>query len=310
MLNIIYKLYFNSSKKKVFGQEDFWGRLWALIFRKIAPFYYTFTTPFCTYGLSKKITDQYTIVSLTTFPARINKVWLTIESILRQDEKPDKIILWLYEGEFNGKNSLPKNLLRLEKRGLEIRFCKENLMPHKKYFYTMLEYPNANVITIDDDMLYPLDLIYKLKLFHKKHPKDILCPISRKIQLNGEVIDLYKNWSNVLENTEALYSLIAIGAGGVFYPQKSLHHEIFDLGNLKKFALTTDDLWLKIMSLKNSTKVLSLADEYSRFPIGIIHENDIKLMDTNIGEAQNDKVFKKLLGLYQIPISIFTSEKQ
>src|SRR5690554_3540856 len=33
------------------------------------------------------------IVSFTSFPARIDNVWLVVESILRQSVKPDKIIL-------------------------------------------------------------------------------------------------------------------------------------------------------------------------------------------------------------------------
>jgi hypothetical protein len=310
MLNFNYKLYFSCSKRTFFGQKDFLGRLWAFIFRITAPFYYASTAPFCTYGLSTKRTNETTIVSITTFPTRIDKVALTIESILRQKEKPDKILLWLYEGEFKGENSLPENLLRLMKRGLEIRFCKENLMPHKKYYYTMLEYPNANVITIDDDMFYPSDLILKLKLFHKKHPTSILCCVARKIQLNEGKIDQYSKWSYENINSEPIMSLLPIGAGGVFYPQKSLHKDIFDLETLKKYALKADDLWLKIMSLRNNTKVVSLAGEYSRLPINVVHGNDIKLMDSNIGEAQNDSVLRELMNHYQICASIFKHRKK
>jgi hypothetical protein len=308
MFNFLYKLYLFSSKKTVFGREDFYGRLWALIFRKTAPFYYTITAPFCAYGLSRKKINKAVIVSLTTFPSRIDKVALTIESILRQNEKPDKILLWLYEGEFKGKKSLPKNLIKLEKRGLDIRFCKENLMPHKKYFYTMLKYPNANVITIDDDMFYPSDLILKLKLSHKKYPTSILCCIARRIQLSEGTVDQYSKWSYENINYEPIMSLLPIGAGGVFYPQKSLHKDIFDLENLKKYALKADDLWLKIMSLRNKTKVVSLAGEYSRFPINVVHENPTKLTDSNIGEAQNDRIFSELIGHYQISVSNFKFE--
>ena len=35
------------------------------------------------------------IVSLTSFPGRINEVWICIESLMRQTFKPDAIELWL-----------------------------------------------------------------------------------------------------------------------------------------------------------------------------------------------------------------------
>ena len=73
------------------------------------------------------------IISLTSFPKRIDIVWITIESILRQSQKPDEIILWLAEEQFQGIDSLPKSLLELMERGLTIRFC-DDLRSHKKYY--------------------------------------------------------------------------------------------------------------------------------------------------------------------------------
>ena len=66
--------------------------------------------------------------------------------------KPDEIILWLAEEQFNGIDSLPKALLEQQKRGLTIRFC-DDLRSHKKYYYTMQEYPRDIVILVDDDIV-------------------------------------------------------------------------------------------------------------------------------------------------------------
>src|SRR5690554_1296956 len=51
------------------------------------------------------------IVSLTSFPTRIDKVWLAIETILRQSHKPTQIILWLSKEQFSSVDDLPKQLL-------------------------------------------------------------------------------------------------------------------------------------------------------------------------------------------------------
>ena len=305
LFDFIYNLYHvKFSNKKL---DSFYLRVITRFANLFLPAYFKLTfnlnSNFLKQNVNRTKDDKMYIVSLTTFPARIDKVWLTIESILRQKEKPDKILLWLYEGEFKGKNSLPKNLLRLEKKGLEIRFCKENLMPHKKYYYTMLEYPNANVITIDDDMFYPLNLIFKLKSYHKIYPNEILSPISRKIRFDSNTISEYKNWYYNKNNSKPSVVFLPIGVGSVLYPADSLHKEVLDIESIKKYALKADDLWLKIMSLKNKTKVVSLASEYSRFPIPVFHKNNITLMSQNIGEGKNDEIFKLLLEEYKISIS-------
>ena len=85
--------------------------------------------PFCfsfgkEYGVSKMSEngEEY-IISLTSFPGRIEKVWLTIETVLRQDDKPNRIVLWLFKDEFKDKRTLPKKLLKLVSRGLKSNFA-------------------------------------------------------------------------------------------------------------------------------------------------------------------------------------------
>lgn len=240
------------------------------------------------------------IVSLTTFPARINKVWLVIETILRQTVKPDAVILWLYRGEFPDKAKLPKRLLAQEKRGLQIRFCDENLMPHKKYFYTIQQYPQARIITVDDDFYYPSSLIKNLIEYHITHPNSVCCSVSRQIYLENEVVQPYSNWKYVQNNSGPSLSLLTMGGGGTLIPPGSLHEDVFDIKLIKDIALFTDDLWIKIMSLKKNTKVFCLAGEFKRKPIPIRDRLGYKLMNQNIGDGNNDRVFKELLKLYNI----------
>jgi hypothetical protein len=95
-----------------------------------------------------------------------------------------------------------------------------------------------------------------------------------------------------------------MGGGGTFFPPKALHEEVFSIELLIQYALVADDLWLKIMSVKNGTKVVSIAGEFPRFFIPIKNIRDEKLMDTNILEGNNDKVIASLLEHYQIPIEV------
>jgi len=243
--------------------------------------------------------DKY-IVSLTTFPKRINYVWLTVESILRQKCKPDAIILWLSEQEFDKKKSLPKNLLKLEKRGLKIKFVEDNLMPHKKYYYTLKRYPKANIITIDDDVIYPPSLIAELKKCHKQHPESICSTLTRIINAKNNSLQSYKNWNMYDNEPRMSQRFLQIGAGGVLYPNNSLHHEVLNKEVLKEKALKADDLWLKIMALKNDTSIVSLGYLYPRSFVPIIIEDNEQLMESNVHLGRNNKIFNELLDHYAL----------
>ena len=59
--------------------------------------------PATEYGITvERRTPQY-IVSLTSFPARINTAHLAINTLLQQTFKPDRIILWLASEQFAKK---------------------------------------------------------------------------------------------------------------------------------------------------------------------------------------------------------------
>lgn len=303
MLDFIYYLYYFRFSNRVI--DNWYKRIIIRVANILLPVWFILSRYRNKYSINSNLDNvegKY-IVSLTSFPARIDKVWLTIESILRQNVKPDAIILWLYKGEFLGRESLPKNLLRLEQRGLQIRFCDENLMPHKKYYYTLLENSNANIITIDDDIIYSSFTLSNLIKSHLLFPETICCTTAREIKITENEIALYNNWNYTFNSTNPSFKYLPIGVGGVLYPPKSLNEEVLNIDKIKKLAITTDDLWLKIMSVRNKTKVVCLAGKYPRMFMPIIQKDKIKLMNNNIGNNQNDRVFRDLMKEYLIPVS-------
>ncbi|WP_416443481.1 hypothetical protein ACH3O9_01005 [Leeuwenhoekiella sp. A16] len=302
MFRILYSIYFLKFPVEVV--DKYYDKITCKLLILILPLYFKLTRK--SLSLNERRDNKNIIISLTTFPKRIHKVWLTIESIIRQTSRPDKIILWLYKDEFRGKESLPTRLLNLEKFGLEIRFCDENLKPHKKYYYTLIEFPNSDVITIDDDIIYPNNLIEKYLINNAKYPKAILCFIGRKINISKrQFIEPYESWNYLKNNTVPSYNILPIGVGSIYYPANSLHEEVLNIEKIKSFALNADDLWLKIMSIKNQTKVVNLGREYTRFFIPILNKNDQKLMDSNISEGKNDLIFHKLTNIYNISLKQF-----
>ena len=92
--------------------------------------------------------DVEVIVSHPQFGNRLLKVSPAIESIMQGSMKPNRIMLWLEE-EMKGV-TFPIAIRRQQERGLEVFFCKD-FRSYKKLIPTLCKYPNAGIITIDDD---------------------------------------------------------------------------------------------------------------------------------------------------------------
>lgn len=303
MINLFYKILFKLSKN---GKENTFlfkssRKIFKLMINILYPIYYK-----C-FG-SKRIgvepnSHNNIIVSLTSFPARINNVWICIETLLRQEIKPNKIILWLATSQFNGLESLPIELLKLQKRGLTIRFC-EDLRSHKKYYYTMLENPNANVIIVDDDMFYPSDLVTRLLETSKKYPDIICCNRGHFMQLEEGKISSYSKWIRKTKNNLPSFQLCPTGCGGVLYPPCSLNDEVFNKTSIKELCLNADDLWLKMMSLYKGTKAIKTDSNMISF-FDIIQTQNVKLTNSNVGENMNDIQLNNILNRYEINLKQF-----
>lgn len=245
------------------------------------------------YGLDA---DSKIIVSLTSYPARISTVWITIASLLQQTMKPYKLILWLAEEQFP-EHEIPDSLVRLKNRGLEIRFC-DDLRPHKKYYYAMQEYPDHFIITADDDILYPEDHIERLWEGHKKYPDTVICHWSHRIDFDGHGDFVpYNDWIDNGEE-EPSFATLAVGCNGVLYPPGSLPTETFDKRKIAKISSGTDDLWLKCMEILNGRKTVNCNHTVLIY-YNILSTRKSGLWKGNTGESRNnDTIWNQLMKLY------------
>lgn len=247
------------------------------------------------YGLNKCQRERMIIVSLTTYEARINTVHYTIKTILNQTIKPDKIILWLAK-EFETVK-LPRSLTELLRYGLEIRYC-DDLRSHKKYYYCMKEFPEDIVITFDDDIIYPENQIEKLVITSKKYPGSIVSNEVIKLMFDTDGDLLYQNnEKSVKFGLTPEMMLLPIGCGGVLYPPNSLHKEVFNEENIKKIAFTTDDLWLKAMSVKNGTRAVK-TEKWIRTLSCVEGSQYTHLAQVNCIGGGNEKSMKKIFESY------------
>lgn len=243
--------------------------------------------------------EEYMIVSLTSFPPRMNTLHLCLQSLLLQDMKPDKIIVWLSTDEFKGID-IPEKVLNLKKYGVEIRFC-EDLKPHKKYFYCCQEYPDACVITVDDDICYNQNLVADLYNAHLKNPKEVICTRAHKMRMEGNILLPYNEWDYETQDTgQKSHLLMSTGVGGVLYPPHCLPAEAFDKEAIIKYCLNADDVWLKAMEILNGTKVFAFPFSKSKYGTGIWGTNKTSLSKSNVVGGDNDRYIRQTFDAYGI----------
>ncbi len=209
------------------------------------------------------------IISLTTFPARINIVHRVIETLFAQTVPADKIILWLAPEQFpKREQDLPKTLLDMTARGLTIAWYPD-IKSYKKLVPALEMFPDDNIITVDDDILYPSNMLAELIKTHNKYPNDICAHRVRKIRVKNNKILPYRKWT--LSERRGLlnfrfrcaYNNLLGGGGGVLYPAHSLDSDVTNTEKFTKLCQHQDDVWFWAMAVKNNRKIVPTARGYN-----------------------------------------------
>lgn len=263
-------------------------------------------------GINNEIREKKIIVSLTSYPKRFSHLDIVIKSLLNQSMKPDYIILYLGEDSKNVK--LPHKLTDLTSYGLEIKYEKDDLKPHKKYYYAMQQFPDAIIITVDDDAVYDINMIRDLYSTYEKHPRCVVARRAHEIVFDESGNRLsYSQWKYEVKSTAPSYRYIATGVGSVLYPPNLIsEHKLFDKELIKKVALFTDDLWLKYFEVRNKVPVIPTNSKISH-PLILPGSESTGLAKQNVANNNNDismDLIEKSLGrtMYQLIIDCENSE--
>jgi hypothetical protein len=290
MIDFFDRLCSISNKKKILEKIRYYGALYRisrLFANIIVPIYFVLTKHNKKHTLETCAKSEgRIIVSLTTFPARIGRIWLVIETILRQTQKPDKIILWLSKEQFPSFDLLPKRLMKQRDRGLEIRLMDGDIRPHKKYYYTLKEFPNDYMLTVDDDTFYRSTMIEDLSNYSHRYPGSVISQYSRKMQWIEDKIASYTLWPLIKEETSPnLLSFFGSG-GGTLFPPFAMDPDVLNLNLLMSLTPISDDIWLNAMCRLKKTKSTKTSYFTNQLPVLYLHNETLDFI--NNGMKQND----------------------
>lgn len=271
-VDILDKMRFWGGKRNPLLQKlKFYGlcnKLTEIIANLYLPVYFNLTKNNPRYALhASDGKEPKVVVSLTSFPKRLPTLHRVIETILRQSVKPDKIILYLTASQVPDIESLPKKLLAQRKRGLEIVLCPDAIRSHTKYYYAFKSFPEATVITVDDDLYYKSDLIATHLANAQNNPG---CVIANWVKEIIPGTDKYNQWPDAqIGQPKKSKNMLVLGVSSVLYPPHSVHEDVFNVENIQKLTLTADDVWLSAMILKQGTPVYFSAYDYRHLPVHI-----------------------------------------
>lgn len=248
------------------------------------------------------------IVSLASYSKRLDTLHFCLESIFSQTLMPKKILLYF-------DNSVCANMISEEinsyvKKGLEIIFVSDDIGSHNKYYYTFQNFPDDIIITVDDDVIYDQYTFSNLFQTHQKYSNTVCATRVTYITFDSnKSVSCYENW--ISEYDKLRYPskrLLAVGVGGILYPPHIFTEETFNKTDIIRFALTADDIWLKIMQLKNNISVV-WTGQSPQHPTQIPNTQDSGLW-RNVNKYKNDEYLQNLIEHYNLNLfSLVTTEE-
>lgn len=237
------------------------------------------------HGLSSPL-----VVSLTSYPARFAALRLVLRSLLNQTVRPDRVVLWL---DAVDAPALPSEIAAL---GVEVRTC-PNWRSYKKIVPALMEWPEAHVVTADDDVYYGPDWLAGLV---RHAAAGVVSHRAHRIALDGQGQPLsYDRWERNLGAPETSALVFPTGVGGVLYAPGVFHPDVCRADLFQELAPSADDVWLYWMHRLAGSRPAKIG---GRWRITEWHgTQETNLRAGNLAGNGNDRAVGALVARYGFP---------
>ena len=248
--------------------------------------------------------QEQVIVSLTSFPAAIPYAIQAIRSILSGAVLPDKVVLYLTVSQF-GENGVPQELRQLaaDNSIFEIRNYDRDIRSYRKLIQALADFPDAVIVTIDDDVNYHRYMLRDLLSLHQEIPHAVLAHRAKRMKPGKP----YRRWSKyrwydfLFKRIHSGFTNIGTGVGGILYPPHSLCPEMLDVELFTRIAPTTDDIWFWAAAVANGTPIVPVPFGHNK-PKGVGKPRELSLKTTNFktGTDRNAAALKAIVEEFPI----------
>lgn len=240
----------------------------------------------------RRDSDCNVVISLTSYPKRFNLLHLTIKSLLIQNLKAGKLILWV---SCSDKDKLPENVKRLQNNGLEIKYCND-FKSYKKILPTCLEFSHSYIVTADDDVYYPSNWLEDLLDGAAANPNSVIAHRAHIVTLGkGGRPNKYSEWIFDAKLSQPSYRIFPTGVGGVLYPPGSLNNALMDYDLIKTMCPYADDIWLYWITKVNKVPSYVIQKRFKIIQWEVEQEESLSVKNVIHGgnDEQIDRVIEK-----------------
>ncbi len=219
------------------------------------------------------------IVNLTSYRARFPVLGATLRGLLDQNVQQDRTILWV---DRDAIDDLPGDVTDLQDHGLEIMPCVD-VRSYTKLVHALGAFPDAYLVTADDDLYYPPQWLSHILDGHREHPD---CIISLRAHLaaigRDGMLEPYAAWemdTPAMADVPPDKLLFPTGVGGILYPPGALDPRVTDIDTFLQLAPKADDVWFFWMAELQGTKHVRAVARFEIMPwpssqeVGLLHAN-------------------------------------
>ncbi len=245
------------------------------------------------------------VVSLTSFPEAIGYAAQAVRSVLAGRTLPDKIVLYLARPQFPD-GEIPAELETLARENLlfEVRWYEDEIRSYKKLIPALKDFPEAVIVTLDDDVWYRRDMLGSLLRLNAKVPTAILAHRAKRLRID----EPYKKWPKyrwyhfLFRRLRFDYHTMQTGIGGVLYPPHSLETQMLRPELFMSLAPTNDDVWFWAAAVARGTYVVPVPWGPHNKPSGLGKPKELSLKTINFktGTDRNRTALEAILAKYPV----------
>jgi len=247
-----------------------------------------------------------TVVSFTTFSTRIKYIRYVLLSIIRGEVIPEFIVLYVSKETYEEILEMNDRIISTlaNKKYLILKIVPD-VRSYKKLVYALQDFPNKNIVTCDDDVIYPPYWLNTLYQKFKRHEQQgyIVAHRAHLVSINDNKINCYNSWEKEVSAKDVsspTKTLFPTGTGGVLYPAETMPKITWNSNLFSACAPTNDDIWFWFCALTVNRRYVLTDIPYDKKNMPEIPNYSApNLFEVNVNRNANDEQMKKCTAFFK-----------